>query len=72
MIAREASCLCWAIESATNFRAAILSASLLRGPVVRGGISSSGLVGVRYSSCSCSSVLDVMVASEEGNNGGRV
>jgi hypothetical protein len=67
MIARDASCRCWAIESATSFRAAILSAAVVRTVVVRGGIPSRGL-GVK----GMSSALDVMVASDEGNKGGRV
>ena len=67
MRARDANWRCWAIESATSFRAAILSGSLVRTLVVRGGISSRGLLGAEVGS-----EMDVMVAREEGVSGGRV
>lgn len=55
------------MESATSLRAAILSSSEVRIVVVRGGTSARGsLLCVRSESA------EVMVASEEGCNGGRV
>lgn len=66
--AREANWRCCAIESATSLRAATLSASEVRVVVVRGGTSARGLEAREVSS----SALEVMVASEEGCNGGSV
>lgn len=65
--AREANWRCCAIESATSFRAAILSASVVRAVVARGGMSSRGLLERELSSST-----DVMVARDEGWSGGRV
>lgn len=65
--AREANCLCCAMESATSFNAATLSASEVRTSVVRGGTPSKGSAGGGNSSST-----DVMVARDEGNKGGRV
>jgi hypothetical protein len=56
------------MESATSLRAAILSDSEVKVVVVRGGMSLRGLEMREVSS----SVLEVMVASEEGWSGGRV
>ena len=67
MMAREANWRCCAIESATSLRAATLSASEVRVVVVRGGTSTRGLE-VTVSS----SAWDVIVAREEGCNGGSV
>ena len=66
--AREANWRCCAMESATSLRAATLSASEVRVVVVRGGTSARGLEAREVSS----SAWEVMVASEEGCNGGSV
>jgi hypothetical protein len=55
------------MESATSFRAAILSSSEVREVVVRAGMSARGSEGRGISS-----PADVMVAREEGWSGGRV
>lgn len=65
---REAYCRCCAIESATNLSAAILSSSVVKVVVMRGGIPSRGLGGGRLSS----SAFEVMVASEDALSGGRL
>jgi len=67
MIEREASCRCCAIESAISFNASILSSWLVKMAVVRGGISSRGLVMMEVSSSA-----EVIVAREEGSRGGSV
>lgn len=43
--ALEAICLCCAMESAINFRAAVLSSREVRISVVRGGAASAGVEG---------------------------
>jgi hypothetical protein len=66
------TCRCWAMESATSFRAAILSSSLVRMVVARGGMSSSGFKG------GVEGVEGVLTAEEEEEDmiereeGGRV
>jgi len=68
MRAREASCRCWAIESAISLNAAILSSSLFKAVVVRGGNPSRGLAMT-----GASSSADDIFAREEGRSrGGKV
>lgn len=58
------------MESATSFRAAILSSSLVRIAVVRGGMSSSGFGGGGVSFVDGCDMLAVAVIERE--EGGRV
>ena len=60
------------MESATSFRAAILSSSLVRIVVVRGGISSRGLVGGVSSSWEDVGVRASEEDMMEREDGGRV
>lgn len=65
---REAYCRCWAIESATNFRAATLSSSVVKVVVIRVGTPSRGF----RDGTGSSSGLEGIVASEETRSSGRV
>jgi len=66
--AREAYWRCCATESAISFRAAILSDSLVKVVVVRGGMSARGSAGGGRSSA-----VDIVARLEVGKeSGGRV
>ncbi len=67
MMALAAMLRCCAMESATNFKAKTLSASVVRGAVMSSGTPSRGFGGRMTSSSA-----EDMVARLEGPRGGRV
>lgn len=69
IIARAARFRCWATESATNFKAEILSSWEVRIVVVSSGTPSSGFGGGRSS---WSSVEDMVARRLEERSGGSV
>lgn len=66
IIARAANCRCWAMESATSFRAAIWSVEVFRVLVMRGGMGST-----RFGRKVSLSASEVISERYEGCSGGR-